>query len=330
MSHLARRDTTHTRHDAGLAWRLGPSGCPSPLDALARRSLPLLLPALTLLLTATAVRAQGPVFSLEGDFYPGSELAKSMVGPVTEAEVAVVRGQMGPLFAIGRRPTLIAPSISGSFVYISTSPREPAADEPVKHLYDLDLNVTLLRFLSPRWLLAVTASPGIASDFEHIDAGQLTIQGATVVTKIVKPTFSWSVGAALTNAFGEILALPILGLGWRSPIARADVLAPDRGELVLMLGSMLELGVSADLDGNIYTLGRGGELHDAIVRYSVIDFGPIVNLKLTPGVQVSLAGGASLNRRLEIENEEGRLIQDAELVNGAYLEVGLCVYPPSR
>lgn len=330
VSDMTLCDATRAE-DAGGSESTGrTTGRHRPVGELARRAPPCAVNLLALLFAVTAARAQQPVFVLEGEFYPESRVAESLAGPVTEAEVGVVRVTLGPLFAIGDRPTLLVPSLSGTLVDISASPSDPAGDEPIDRLYDLDLRLTVVRFLSPRWVLAVTASPGIASDFEDIDGSHLTFQGSAVVTKVVRPTLSWSVGAAVTNAFGEILPVPILGLQWQGPSYRADVLAPDRGEFVFTPGDVIEIGVSADVDGNIYTLGRDDELKHAVVRYSVINIGPLVNVKLATWARLSLAGGASLNRRLEIEDEAGDRIQDVELENGAYLRAGLSLYPSSR
>lgn len=272
---------------------------------------------------ATPVTAQESVAELEATWYPTSRVARARGGPAAEARVAVYRGGVVlPLLLQGDR-TLFVPRLSGSRVGITPAPIDPSEPVWVEALHDLDLELVLLRTLTERWRVALVVAPGVATDGRNVAREHLTMQGAALFTREGAAGGSWGVGASVTNSFGEVLAIPLVALqgGWGR--TRVDLLLPARAEASWPLTERVVLGMRAGVDGNVYGLGREGTLQGGVVRYSVVDAGPTVDVALTTALHLALAGGVSLARRLEVEDGTGVRVEDAALRRGSHLRVGV-------
>jgi len=292
-------------------------------DATAPGGVALLL---LLLLGCTADRAlaQVSVAALEFGFHPAATIAGSLDdGPATRASVQVVRGSLVIPFVYRTPGTLVVSSLSGSRVGIAPRPLDPARDEPLEALWDLDFNIVAIRSLSEHWELTAVVSPGMASDLRTVGGNHVTLQGAVLANRTVRSTLSWGLGASATNAFGESSLIPLAALAWTGERARVDLLLPANAEFLWTPTSRVQAGFTAGVSGNAYALGRAGELRDAVVRYSVVEAGPAVRLLVTPSLRLSVAAGGSFGRRLEIESPDGRRIQDARLERGFTIRAGL-------
>ncbi len=279
--------------------------------------------------SATGIQARPAILELEAGLLPTAPVKRSISDPATGARVTVFRGSLVVPFVIRGEHTFFASRLSGSRVGISPRPIDPAEPVWVESLYDIDLQLVLQRTVSHRTQLTLVLAPGLASDLRNTGWEHSTIQAAALLTRTWAPGRSWGLGLSASNAFGERRVLPLVALEWEGARARAGVLAPAHAEAFWTPGHRIEVGVRADLDGNVYTLGRDGTLKGGLARYSVIDVGPEIRLALTHNLRLSLVGGASLRRRLEVEDAGRARVEDATLRRGTHLRAGLSWLAPS-
>jgi hypothetical protein len=267
--------------------------------------------------------AQVAVATFDGTAYPTSPVAEALGGPATEARVKVLRGSvLLPLVLQGDRTTFV-PRVSASRVGITPAPIDPAEPVWVESLYDVDLELVLLRVLSDRWRMTVVLAPGLAGDFRDVRLGHATLQGAVVFQRSLGEARGWGLGASVTNAFGEVRVVPVLAFESRSEDVGIEVLAPARASVFSGIAGRVQAGFRVGVDGNAYGLARAGTLEGGTVRYSVVDLGPAMEISLTEHLRLSAEGGLSLGRRLEVEDRSGVRVEDAGLRRGGYLRAGL-------
>jgi hypothetical protein len=110
--------------------------------------------------------------------------------------------------------------------------------------------------------------------------------------------------------------VPLAALQWEGEHLRADLLVPTEGRLLWKVAQGIDIGVQGSVDGNVYGLGREGTLQGGRVRYSLAEAGPVLRYDLGHRVRISAAAGAFFLRRLEVEDADGTLIEDAALARG--------------
>lgn len=287
------------------------------------------LAVVVLACSATGLQARPAILELETALLPTAPVKRSISDPATEARVTVFRGSLVLPFVIRGERTFFVSRLSGSRVSISPRPIDPAEPVWVKALYDIDLQLVLQRAVSDRAQLTVVLAPGLASDFRCTGWEHSTIQGAALLTRTWAPGRSWGLGLSASNAFGEGRVLPLVALEWEGARARTSALVPAHAAAFWMPGNRIEVGVRAGVDGNVYALGRDGTLKGGLIRYSVVDVGPEIRLALARDLRLSLAGGASLRRRLEVEDAGRTRVEDATLRRGIHLRAGLSWLAPS-
>jgi CubicO group peptidase (beta-lactamase class C family) len=281
------------------------------------------------LAAATPTAAQEEAASVELGLFPASPVSEARSGPFAEASVESVRASLVLPLAY-RTPTVaLAARLTGSYTGIDPRPLDPSQPVWVEALYDLELQLIGARRLGERWWLTVVATPGIASDLRNVGADHLTAQGTLLLQRAGEAGPSWGAGLSVSNAFGETRVVPLLSLEWQADAATIRVLAPAEASVALALGDAVTAAIQATLDGNVYTLGRRGILEGGVARYSVWEVGPRLEVALTPRIRLTLRGGLSLGRRLEVEDRSGVRTEDAGLEHGASLAAGLSLVLPS-
>ena len=278
---------------------------------------------------ATAV-GQVAAARVEVGWMPLSSVSRSVADPATEARASILRGSVFlPLILQGGGTTFV-PRLSAGRVGITPRPVDPTEPVWVEALYDVDLELILRHTVGQATALTLVVSPGAATDGRDVSADDLTLQGAALLTRDWSEAVTWGTGVSLSNAFGEVQVFPLLVVTWAGARGRADFLLPARAEVYWTPEGPAEVGVRAAVDGNVYRLGRRGALNDGIVRYSVIDVGPVLNVRLAGALGLELAAGASLRRRLEIEDAAGNRVQDAALRRGWHLQAAFTWWLETR
>lgn len=292
-----------------------------PMPTRRRRWLALIVLLVTV--PGRRMRAQPSLASVEVARYPTSRVARSLGGPATEARVDVVRASAFLPLVVRRGGTTLVPRVTASRVGVTPAPIDPAEPVWVEALYDLDVELLVVRPLARHWELTLVAAPGLATDGRRVSRRHGTFQGAAVLSRAAGADRSWGLGASLTNSFGDVRALPVLAYASRRGRTRIDVLAPAHGAAMLRVGRGVHAGVQARVDGNVYALGRRGTLAGGRVRYSVADIGPVVEMEAAARLRLVVAAGLSAGRRLEVEDASGARVEDASLRTGAHVHVGL-------
>ncbi len=291
-----------------------------PMPTRRRRWLALIVLLVTV--PGRRMRAQPSLASVEVARYPTSRVARSLGGPATEARVDVVRASAFLPLVVRRGGTTLVPRVTASRVGVTPAPIDPAEPVWVEALYDLDVELLVVRPLARHWELTLVAAPGLATDGRRVSRRHGTFQGAAVLSRAAGADRSWGLGASLTNSFGDVRALPVLAYASRRGRTRIDVLAPAHGAAMLRVGRRVHAGVQARVDGNVYALGRRGTLAGGRVRYSVADIGPVVEMEAAARLRLVVAAGLSAGRRLEVEDASGARVEDASLRTGAHVGVG--------
>lgn len=278
---------------------------------------------------APPVAGQQEVASVEAGLFPSSTVSQARSGPFQEASVTAVRASLVVPLAYRSPEAVLAARLTGSYTSIDPRPLDPTQPVWVEALYDLDIQIVAARRIADGWWLNVVAAPGIASDLHNVDAGHLTAQGTALLQRTPQTGPSWGFGVTASNAFGETRVVPLASLDWEAGKATVHLLVPAEASVAVRLRDGVTAGVQATLDGNVYTLGREGLLEEGRVRYSVWEVGPRLEVALGSRLRLTVRGGISLGRRLEVEDRQGIRTEDAGLEHGASVAAGLSFVLPS-
>ncbi len=269
------------------------------------------------------------VANLEVRSQPGTAVTEARSGPFTRATIAVWRAWTFLPWVFEREGTLLAGRLSASRVAIMPSPTDTSQPVWTEALYDVDAQLVAVRSIGATWEVSTLLAPGIASDLRGMDASHITLQGMMLLTRRSgddRP--SWGVGGAVTNASGDTRILPVISYERRGARGYLSVTAPVEATLAWSPSVAVEVRLLAELDGNAYRLGRQGLLNGGTIRYSAVDLGAGLGVRLSPWIRMTARAGMSLVRRLEAVNATGLVTEDASLARGWQFGVGLTAVRP--
>ena len=305
-----------------------------------------------MMLTATALAQLPPLFEASTQYFPTTRVpdAGGVRAQISSYDLAV-----NVPFALGEN-TFFLPGAQYHMDSVSYS-AEPAGFTPLNALHSLDLTLLLAHRWADTWTLSFRAWPGVAGDFEALDAGALHAGALGMVTWAPDEHFTFGGGALASYAFGELLPLPMLYLDW-SPLPdwRIEASLPFFASTVVSLGDRVELGVLADVAGNEYSIRKpairkrypcAAQTDDPAtpadesraepasctdhLAYSVVAAGAVARLRVFSSLWLGAFFGRTLYRRYELMNADGGTVPGgkAQLPNAFSLRLGLTFRVPS-
>ncbi len=199
----------------------------------------------------------------------------------------------------GNTMLLLGVQYRGARVRLPTLPT-PGNEDGVVDLAVAVADLGVFRTLNDRHTLIAVLRPGAYGTVK--DVGQLRVEGAVFVDRIVSPRTTVGAGLSYASSFGRVLPIPVVHV-----VARprrqllVDALLPSRADLWWLPRKGLDLGLGAALTGAQYGLPDNLRVVDGADALWLANatIGP--QLRWTPGggkVQVTADAGATVLRRL--------------------------------
>ena len=247
--------------------------------------------------------------------------------------------------------TFLVPGLSYHVDSVSYSD-EPPEFVPLNALHSIDLTLLLAQRLDDTWTLSFRAWPGLAGDFEALDAGALHVGALSMVTwSPQNASITLGGGGLVSYAFGELLPLPMAYVDWTpAPFFRVEASLPFFASAVMTVAKRVELGLLADVGGNEYVV-RKPEIRRRYpcvaalddpgtptdesradpasctdhLAYSVVAAGAVARVRLLSSVWLGTFFGRTLYRRYELKNADGATVAggDADVPNAFVFRIGV-------
>lgn len=171
------------------------------------------------------------------------------------------------------------------------------------------------------WSLRGALTPGIATDFGHIDGDDFFLGGRLGFERVVNERFKFGIGAAVIRNLGNESLLPALGLQWR----------PSEAWLVDLAGPFLSVWWQPDEawlvrfgagpSGGVWNTGWNGLSRDLSMSSYLVGAG--FETRLNDGLWFTVNAGVSLGNHLELGTTGGLTTFKTGLDEGLFISFGL-------
>jgi len=291
-----------------------------------RKSINTFIGLLFFVILIKYVNAQlGPSFSASYDLFPYSNLAKPEKGTLEEdlkIRIANLKLKTSYPQALSQE-TFLMHEIS--YDRFDMDYQKWQGGSKIEHGEAIKYNLMIMHTLSEKWSLLAFLTPGLASDFKaSLSTDDFTIETAIVFIRKYSESFSVGYGLAYSRQFGEPFPIPILALEWNNGAnLKASAILPASFELWYMMHKRVDLGLVLTGDGNEYHGDPrifGGT--EPKMKYSVVNIGPSVKLRLTDWLNMNLDAGYTLFRLFEFTNENPDTKEEYNLDNNAFVRLG--------
>jgi hypothetical protein len=304
-------------------------------------------------LPAPAARAELPPLAEVGVQYLPSSRVPEAGG--LGAQVSSYDALFNVPLALGES-TFFVPGVQYHVDSVSYSD-EPPGFTPLDALHALDLTLLLAQRLNDAWTLSFRVWPGVAGDFEAIDASGLHVGALGMLTGSPGERFTLGGGVLASYAFGQLLPLPILYVDWAPlTVLRVEASLPFFASGVFSFADRVELGLLADVGGNEYSIRKpeirerypcvGGTDDPATpadesraepasctdhLAYSVVAAGAVARVRLFSSLWLGTFFGHTLYRRYELKNADGESVPggEADLPNELVFRLALSFRIPA-
>ncbi len=275
--------------------------------------------------SAAALAAQQPpLIAVTGDFMPYAGVKHAESGaPVGNLDVLVNMPsvELNLPVRLGSASALVVSARYGVLTFNYQDGEAPLAAPD--NLSEVALGVTGIFGLGETWRAVASVRPSIASDWEDVDGSHVRWQGALVLRRSPRPGNAIGAGAAYRNDFGTGKLLPVLQLEHRVGGLQLQIDAPRRIEVTGRVSGATRLGVTAQVEGNRYRIGRVPDDLAYEVRYSAITAGPVVAFTANANLTLRLSGGVVTARRFEVVDVDRNVTGDLDLSSGGFFRVRL-------
>ncbi|WP_216673723.1 hypothetical protein, partial [Pyxidicoccus fallax] len=295
--------------------------------------------AVAVLLLAGVASAQTSVDRAYVSFgmAPGTSLG-NRVGWLTGRNQTDVFLSLPPLFLDGTR-LILAPTVAYGRRALSVEDSPLRAEDAVGyHLHNIQLGLSLIRPLPPRWLLVMGLSAAARSDFRAgFDAG-----ADMAWTGIFMASYSLDEARGVRLTFGLVAVfpydllpvIPIVGLVYRKGDYIAEVGFP-RTHLLRKLGDGLEVGVTGSFERQTFhsSLVQAREALGAhYVQETTLRVAHALNVRLAGPIWLNTSAGLILANDFALLDSRRKRIDTMSLRASAtpFVRVDLSWRPPPR
>ncbi|MEM9190702.1 MAG: DUF6268 family outer membrane beta-barrel protein [Myxococcota bacterium] len=279
--------------------------------------------AITFLGGSSSAKGQSaPIASIEYEEMLGTEISDSVGDATLRLSTIRVRGNV----PLRLDDAVLVPGVfyTSTFVSLDSDVDLGAPDT----FHELGVSLALVQPLSEAWSLQFRVAPSIATDFSNVEGDNFRIANLVLATHRFNSSFSLGFGFLLNYIVGELLPLPVLTVDWRPvPFFFAEVFLPQRIRVGFAIGDRVELGLSAQLRGNRYSVSNDNAPRlDALV-FSSAHGGAFASVRLFSGLWLLAYGGVTAVRRFDLLDDDEELAS-TDLENGPILQVSLEFRPP--
>lgn len=279
-------------------------------------------------------RAEGfPVSSLSYEYVPDAEL---VLTGVEEDDLKVTARTSTfklnvPILLDGRDKILLNALTVRRLDQSYTNSKSGADTFRPDDLYTFKWGLVYRQVLGEKWWGAVLIQPAMLSDLENVGRDDFSVRAGFVFEKRQSDRFTWGWGAGYSDDYGRRTVLPVLRLRWTTRAWQIDLDAPQSVGVWRDLGERIRAGAAAKVTGGTFRIGQDVDLgggrttKDGLVRYSILNVGPAVEIALGRLMLLELNGGTSVYRRYEVDDAAGRSLVDSRYENTAFFKTTLSV-----
>ncbi|MEM7608072.1 MAG: DUF6268 family outer membrane beta-barrel protein [Myxococcota bacterium] len=200
--------------------------------------------------------------------------------------------------------------------------------------HELGVGLTALQPLSQKWTLIFGADVVLGTDFQDVDASHVRASFQIAAQHQRNPKLMLGFGITASYALGELLPLPILSLRWEpADYFRLNIAIPRSIDATFIIANRVELGVSALLDGNRYSVDNPTVANVDVLALSSARVGVTAGLRLFGDLWLSATLGRTVFRRFDFEDASETLASlepESALVLEGSLVWRLGAPPPPR
>ncbi len=261
------------------------------------------------------------LLDVSGQYLPSAELADPKP---SRAQITSYDASLNVPIVLASKSFLV---LGASYHVDSLSySRVPAGFTELRAFHGVDLSALFVQLLPKDWSISARVSGGLAGDFARIDHDLLRLNAMLMATYSFSERFILGGGALTTFSFGQFLPLPAVYLEWTPLDAlKLELFIPAFLKIRYTLADRIEFGAGFDISGNEYGV-RDSRIRESWpctdteempktpnecldhVAYSVGYAGLSVGVRLFGSVWMTLTGGASIFRRLDLKNQDGDLV----------------------
>ena len=225
-----------------------------------------------------------------------------------------------PLPPVFLGKTILVPSLAYETRWLALEPRGVLAgreeDELGRRFHRLQLGLTVVRPLAPRWLLFAGAMGNARTDFRSsFDVGMdMSWVGYAMANYLIggDPGLRLMFGLVVLYPFNLLPVIPLVGFTYRKGDYVVELGIP-RLFLLRRFGEGLELGLNATFDQQIFRArlpADGQALGAHFVRETSLHVGPTANIRLGGGsVWLSTSAGLDLLNDFALLDRERETLQ---------------------
>jgi len=195
-------------------------------------------------------------------------------------------------------------------------------------LYSFKWGLVYRQVLGERWTGAVLVQPALLSDLEGVDRHHFSLRAGFLFEQKRSERFSWGWGAGYSDDYGRRTVLPVIRLSWKLSRWTFGLDAPQSLEVWRSLPRGWLAGIQGKVTGGTFRIGQdvdlgGRSTKDGLVRYSIVNVGPALQVPLGQSIRLDLNGGTSVYRRYEVEDADGNSLVDSTYESSAFFKTTL-------
>jgi hypothetical protein len=197
----------------------------------------------------------------------------------------------------------------------------PLPDADLHH-FELPLIARWQRPGSP-WSITAGLSPGLATDFDHIDDDDFYLGGRLVFQRTINEHFKLGFGAAVIRSLGSDAVIPAIGFEWRPTDAWQIELVGPYFNIWWQPSDQWLTRFTAGPGGGFWNVDWNNLSRDLSLSSYLV--GISVERELAEGVWLTGGAGVSLANQIELRTTGGLTTFKTGLDNGYFASLGLRV-----
>lgn len=183
------------------------------------------------------------------------------------------------------------------------------------------------------WQIKAFFRLGLVSDFKKLSLRHLNVEAGALLHRFGRRRLEYGVGVVYVTDYGKPQWLPAAMLNWTDgALLRVTVLVPKLAEVWIEPKKSYAVGLIARVDGNYYHIGEEVEIDvngfdetvsDGRVHYSNVTMGPVLKLRTSRRVTLTVAAGTALARTFKFVNADGEERESLKPEAGIFVRANL-------
>lgn len=196
------------------------------------------------------------------------------------------------------------------------------------NLQTAELALGLMHKISDSWSILGRIAGGIKSDFEDIDSRDMAYSSLLSVTRHYGKEKSLGIGLSYSDSFGSPSVFPVLQFKWASDNKwKFYGTLPLQAIVEYRINQRISTGLNAEVKGNQYRLTEKAPWNEAVLNYTEILVGPVVDFSLSKKAHIVLKGGIVTGQKIEFKDKDDtdKVLVEKELENSTFATIAFYV-----